>query len=561
MPAISVVSAAILTVFCCACATSWAESNALSSDHGEFEAILQTPFHADNHGIRTITLHFNYPYSEQTQQVRWRVELLRDDGRVLRHWKGRHALAAAPVEVAIRWRSAARGATSTDLPAGVYRLRLRAGVAGGGASSGDTIDSNIDVEQTWDVAVGLPRPAPGNARAPAFPTLLPFSSATTSALAGPRAMPFTVYLGNLHSQTNHSDGGGALAGCTGAQNPQSAVFGPTEAYDFAQRHGLDFLMTSEHNHMFDGSDGTNAGADAAAVHALYQSGIHAATAWNVAHSGFVGLYGQEWGVINNGGHLNILNSGELLGWERNAAGALLADIATPRNDYANLYALMRKRGWLGQFNHPRDGQFAIDGKALAWTPDGDAAMVLCEVMNSNAFSSRTDESEPQHSNFEAGCNKLLEAGYHVAFSSNQDNHCANWGASSPNRTGVLIRPDAPLTADTLLAALKARRVFATMDKNAGLILTANGRMMGERFDNHGKLTLQVRYTGRHGQRPAAINLFAGVPGRNGEVSVLSRKARTVFTPAAGAHFYYARVTQDDGKMLWSAPIWIDQRQR
>jgi len=556
MPAISVVSAAILTVFCVACAATPGSSVAATSDHREFDAVLQTPFHADSNGIRTITLHFNYPDSEQTQQVRWRLELLRDDGRVLRHWKGRQALAAAPVEVAIRWRSAAHGAGSDQLPAGVYRLRLRAGVAGCGGSGGDTIDNNIDVEQTWDVAVGLPRPAPDTPRATALSTLSPFSNATA-----PRATPYTVYLGNLHSQTNHSDGGGALAGCTGAQNPQSAAFGPAEAYAFAQRHGLDFLMTSEHNHMFDGADGTNADADPAAVKALYQSGMRAAAAWNLAHPGFVGMYGQEWGVINNGGHLNILNSAELLGWERNAAGALLADTATPRNDYATLYALMRERGWLGQFNHPRDGQFVVGGKPLAWTPDGDAAMVLCEVINSNAFSTRADESEPQHSNFETGCNKLLEAGYHVAFSSKQDNHCANWGASSPNRTGVLIERGEPLSADTLLAALRARRVYATMDKNAELILTANGHMMGERFANRGRLTLQVHYSGRAGQRPAAINVFAGVPGRNGEVTVLSRKPGTVFTPAAGPHFYYARVTQEDGKMLWSAPVWIDQRRR
>lgn len=546
MPATSVVSATVLTVFCCACGVMPGESQASASDHREFEAVLQTPFHADSRGMRTITLHFNYPDSEQTQQVRWQLELLRDDKRVLRRWKGRHPLAAAPLEVPIRWRTAAQGRSSTGLPAGVYRLRLRAGI-------GATNDNNIDVEQTWDVAVGLPRPAPAIAPAPAF--------STAPAQPGPRATAYTAYLGNLHSQTNHSDGGGALGHCAGSQAPQSAAFGPTEAYGYAQRHGLDFLMTSEHNHMFDGSDDTNAGADPAAVKALYQSGIRAADTWNLAHPGFLAIYGQEWGVINNGGHLNILNSGDLLGWERNAAGQLLADTATPKNDYATLYALMRRRGWLGQFNHPRIDQFAIGGRRLAWTPDGDAAMVLCEVMNTNAFSNRADESEPQHSNYEAGCNKLLEAGYHVAFSSNQDNHCANWGASSANRTGVLIERGQPLTAGSFLAALRARRVFATMDKNAELVLTANGRMMGERFENKGQLTLQVRYTGKRGQRPAAITLFAGVPGRNGEVSVLSRKARTVFTPRAGEHFYYVRVTQNDGKMLWSAPVWIHQRRR
>ncbi|WP_229210244.1 CehA/McbA family metallohydrolase [Duganella sp. CF517] len=472
---------------------------------------------------------------------------MRDDGHVLKQWKGRQALAAAPVRVAIRWRTDGRTA---GVPAGIYRLRLRAGIE---MSIGNTPDHDIDVEQTWSVAVGLPRPAPSIARAPAL--------SAAPAPAGSRATLYTVHLGNLHSQTNHSDGGGALGRCSGSQAPQSAALGPTEAYDFARRHGLDFLMTSEHNHMFDGSGGTNAGADPATVKALYQSGIHAANTWNLAHPGFLAMYGQEWGVIDHGGHLNILNGGELLGWERNAAGDLLADTATPRNDYATLYALMRQRGWLGQFNHPRGDQFAIDGKPLAWTPDGDAAMVLCEVLNSNAFSNRDDESEPRHSTYEAGCNKLLEAGYHVAFSSNQDNHCANWGASSSNRTGVLIERGDALTADTFVAALTARRVYATMDKNAELVLTANGRMMGERFDNRGRLTLQVRYAGRRGQRPAAINVFAGVPGRNGEVKLLSRKASTVLTPTAGAHFYYARVTQNDGKMLWSAPIWIHQTRR
>ncbi|MBP1203229.1 hypothetical protein JOD97_001243 [Duganella sp. 1411] len=539
MSAKSVVSATVLTIFCCIAGATPGGGEAHASDHREFDAVLQTPFHADNKGMRTITLHFSYPDSEQTQQVRWQLELLRADERVLKRWKGRASLAAAALAVPIRWNARARLGTTGRLPAGLYRLRLRAGIE-------NAIDNTVDIEQSWEVAVGRPRPAP---------------LASAPALAGPRATPYQAYLGNLHSQTNHSDGGGALNQCSGAQPPQSAALGPTEAYGYARRHGLDFLMTSEHNHMFDGSHGTNADAEPAAVKALYHSGVHAANTWNLAHPDLLAIYGQEWGVINNGGHLNILNGEELLGWERNAAGALLADTATPRNDYATLYALMRQRGWVGQFNHPRADQFAIGGKPLAWTPDGDAAMLLCEVMNSNAFSNRDDESEPQHSNYEAGCNKLLEAGYHVAFASNQDNHCANWGASYGNRTAVLLKRGEALNGATFLAALKARRVYATMDKNAELILTANGHMMGERFDNQGRLTLRVGYVGRRGQRAAAVKLFAGVPGRNGEVSVLSRKAHTVFTPKLGEHFYYARVTQNDGKMLWSAPVWVTQRPR
>jgi hypothetical protein len=60
----------------------------------------------------------------------------------------------------------------------------------------------------------------------------------------------------------------------------------------------------------------------------------------------------------------------------------------------------------------------------------------------------------RRSNFEAACNKLLEAGYHVAFSSNQDNHCANWGASYTNRTAVLVPNGERADRASFVAALR-----------------------------------------------------------------------------------------------------------
>ncbi|HWW70907.1 MAG TPA: phosphotransferase, partial [Duganella sp.] len=108
MPAKSVVSATVLMGFCCIIGAAPGIGDAKASDHREFDAVLQTPFHADSKGMRTITLHFHYPDSEQTQQVRWQLELLRADGRVLRRWKGRRQLAAAAVAVPIRWNGRAR---------------------------------------------------------------------------------------------------------------------------------------------------------------------------------------------------------------------------------------------------------------------------------------------------------------------------------------------------------------------------------------------------------------------------------------------------------------------
>jgi hypothetical protein len=311
--------------------------------------------------------------------------------------------------------------------------------------------------------------------------------------------------------------------------------------------------------MYDGSDGTKADAGPAAAKALYQAGLRTARGFSEQHKDFLALYGMEWGVISNGGHLNIFNSDELLGWEKNGKGELLADTLSPRNDYGALYTLMRQRGWIGQFNHPSlKDQFKVNGVALAYTPDGDEAMALCEVMNTSAFSTRDKEDETRRSNFEAACNKLLEAGYHLAFSSNQDNHCANWGASYTNRTAVLLPAGEALTRDSFVAALKARRVFATMDKESQLVLTANGRLMGERFDNRGPLQLSVQFANGAGRRAATVAIMEGVPGRNGVVTQLASEATVKVTPSPGPHFYYAKLTQDDGKVLWSAPVWIKQ---
>ena len=53
-------------------------------------------------------------------------------------------------------------------------------------------------------------------------------------------------------------------------------------------------------------------------------------------------------------------------------------------------------------------------------------------------------------------------------------------------------------------------------------------------------------------------MFQGVPGSNGSVTALSDQASLSLTPTPGPHFYYARVTQDDGNLLWSAPVWVHQ---
>ncbi len=538
----------LLAFFCAAAAL------AAPAEHREFEATLYAPYRADpGLDARTFTLDFEYPGLDRPRTVTWQLEVETASGSVVQRWDGSTTLFRDPVSVPVQWSGRKDGAR---LAPGIYQVRLRALAHDAGAPP-DADQAEEEDEQSWEIEVGQPA-------APLMPQFAPLPSAHAGpaplqAAPAPAALPYTVYLGNLHSQTNHSDGGGDLATCKGAQDPQSGKYGPDAAFGYARAHGLDLLVASEHNHLYDGADGANPNADAAAGKALFHSGLAIAASFNAAHPDFLAVYGLEWGVIGNGGHLNIFNTPDLLGWEKNAKGELVADTETPRDDYGALYTLMKSRGWIGQFNHPRfSGQFVVNGVALGYTPDGDAAMALCEVLNSTAFSANDTETETRRSNFETACDKLLEAGYHVAFSSDQDNHCANWGASYSNRTGLLIPAGTALTQASFIEAIKARRVFATMDKGSQLVLTANGHLMGERFANRGALTLVANFASSAGKAVARVEMMEGVPGRNGTVTLLSTSATTTITPAPGAHFYYARLTQADGNILWSAPVWVTQ---
>ncbi|MFO1493678.1 MAG: hypothetical protein U1F26_03355 [Lysobacterales bacterium] len=65
----------------------------------------------------------------------------------------------------------------------------------------------------------------------------------------------------MHAQTNHSDGGAAVGACGGSEVPQGGTVDPTGAYTMMRTQaGGDFMLASEHNHMYDGSTGTNTAA-------------------------------------------------------------------------------------------------------------------------------------------------------------------------------------------------------------------------------------------------------------------------------------------------------------
>lgn len=541
-------------------------------DHYEFDAILGAAFQPDAQGSFPIRLAFDYPAAGKATLTAWQVDVRSPGGVVVRRWVGETPLRANRGSHRFAWDGT--DSMGRALPAGFYTIRLRAvpAVLLAGEHK-QPLSKRVThsfalgraelVDQSYDVRLGRVM-AP---RMPSFRALpvgvkqragKPVGVSVQSVPAS--TLPYTVYYGNLHSQTNHSDGGAPIASCAGSEAPQGGQFGPAEAYSMMDvQAGGDFLLASEHNHMYDGSTGTNTAATPATANNLFNSGLSDAAGYNGAHADFLALYGNEWGVISNGGHLNLINPDALPSWEYNASGELIGSVATIKSDYANLYSVMKQRGWVGQFNHPSTSQFLVGGIGMGYDANGAEVMVLTEIMNSSAFSTNTTETETSRSTYPGAFNTLLERGYKVAPATNQDNHCANWGLSFRNRTGVLLGNGVALTQANFVDALRARRVFASEDKTAQLVLTGNGSVMGQTFANSGTLTLTANYASTSGGSATRVQFFEGVPGRNGTVTQLFEGSGTyTFTPAQGEHFYYALVTEADGDRLWSAPIWVSQ---
>ena len=550
---------------CLAAAFSVQSARPISPDHHEFEAAIHAPYAADKSAAREFTLYFSWMDAKDPSTVAWKVELLsQDSGRVLRTWHGEERLFQKQIEAVLPFDG--RDGNQRALADGFYKVRLTATAGDPTAhrARGGSLARRVDAAliedghevhvQQWDIRVGaMPKVAMPEFRA--LPT-----AATPKSQAATASLPYTVYFGNLHGQSNDSDGGGNVATCSSSQSAQSGQYGPADAFNYARGRGLDFLLESEHNHYFDGSSGTNTSASPSTAINRYAAGRTAMATSNANNPNFLALYGMEWGVISNGGHLNIINGDKLAAWEYNSSNQLLGDLFVAKNDYANLYTTMKARGWVGQFNHPStsDSQFKIGTTVFGYHADGDEVMVGAEIMNTSAFSANTTETETSRSSYEGAYNKLLENGFHVAPTTNQDNHCANWGASYTNRTGVLLPTGTTLNEANFVAAMKARRVYATMDKNSQLIVTANGNLMGSRFNNSGALNLVANFANSAGRSVSQVQWYEGVPQRGGTVTLLASTATHSFTPAAGEHFYYAKLTQDDGKILWSAPVWVTQ---
>lgn len=350
-----------------------------------------------------------------------------------------------------------------------------------------------------------------------------------------------IYYGNLHAHSSYSDG-----------NADNTALTPLDNYNYAKNSlCLDFLGISDHNH-----------ATAGMQLSSWQLGLNQAAA--ATTSNFLALYGMEWGVISNGGHVLVYGSPSLIGWETNNYNVFVPKsnyLGTPQTDGTT--GLFRTLNNLGNnafatYAHPDFSDFNNIANS-AYNATADSAVVGSAVASGVAFSTNTTYSDPPSSmGYLDYFNRMLSKGYRLAPSMDHDSHNTNFGRSNNNRLAVLMPT---LTNNNFYNAMRNRSFYATEDCDTKVQFFINNSIMGNSINGviAPTLTAYVVDPTNMAATPT-IKIMFGVPGTNVVATQLASFTATTFSytdfylPAGTTGYYYLDITIGTARTI-SAPIW------
>ena len=331
---------------------------------------------------------------------------------------------------------------------------------------------------------------------------------------------WNLYFGQLHAHTDISNGAGSVE----------------EAFQYAsQVDGLDFFAVTDHSDSFDNADMGAIDADGADISADWAAGKQAAA--SVTGEDFVGLFGFEmtWPEDKQLGHISTFNTP---GWQTRDQ----ADFENVPTALENYYkALASVPGSVSQFNHP-DTVHGDFERFDHYSPQYDAVVSLLEVAGEDGV-------------VDCGYyDRALDEGWHVAPTNNQNNHNGQWGDASDARTVVLAKS---LTEEALYAAMKDRRVYATQDSDLAIFYELNGAVMGSILPKSEEAEITVFLSDPTDEAIGNVEVVTD----GGAVLVseyVETPSQVLELPASGGRsYYYLRITQPDGDVAVTAPVWMD----
>jgi hypothetical protein len=125
-----------------------------------------------------------------------------------------------------------------------------------------------------------------------------------------------------------------------------------------------------------------------------------------------------------------------------------------------------------------------------------------------------------------------------------------WPTETRARTGIVAPA---LTESDLLAAIRARRLFATEDENLAVALRLGGAWMGSVLESGGPLPLEVEVADLNGEALTLTLYDSSLP-----IAVVADPPRqwTATVAARPGHYFWAKVLQADGDTAYTAPVWI-----
>ena len=357
---------------------------------------------------------------------------------------------------------------------------------------------------------------------------------------------FQRYFGQLHSHTQYSDGAGSL---------ESALAYIKALPDNAN---VDFVAFTDHSNYFDKSGAANPeGAlydmslASAASQNLWNEYKNAVAAFNKENAGsMVAIAGFEMTWSGGPGHINTFNTPGIVSRNNTTLNNKTKDAGLQA--YYKLLSQTEGLDSISQFNHPGTtfGNFIDFGY---WDAVVDTRMYMVEVGNGEGQIG-AGGYYPSYEQYIMA----LDKGWHVAPTNNQDNHKGRWGNANDARD-VILTDD--FTEDGIYAALRARRMYATEDKNLDLDYTVNGNMMGSIIDVPEKLNFEISFND-----PDRTDSIAKV-----ELVVNSGKVAYTWDSAADLAkgsvsvelapeytYYFVRVTEGDGDLAVTAPVWVGE---
>ena len=357
---------------------------------------------------------------------------------------------------------------------------------------------------------------------------------------------FQRYFGQLHSHTQYSDGAGSL---------ESALAYVKALPDSAN---VDFVAFTDHSNYFDKSGAANPeGALYDMTKATeysqqtWKSYKDAVAAFNEANAGsMVAIAGFEMTWSGGPGHINTFNTPGIVSRNNTTLNNKTKDAGLQA--YYKLLSQTEGANSISQFNHPGTtfGNFIDFGY---WDAVVDTRMYMVEVGNGEGQIG-AGGYYPSYEQYIMA----LDKGWHVAPTNNQDNHKGRWGNANDARD-VILTDD--FTEDGIYAALRARRMYATEDKNLDLDYTVNGNMMGSIIDVPEKLNFEISFND-----PDRTDSIAKV-----ELVVNSGKVAYTWDSAADLAkgsvsvelapeytYYFVRVTEGDGDLAVTAPVWVGE---